>query len=197
VKCHQCDHAAMFGAGPKGEIPVCLDCWHKFQNATAMQFLMAAAAANQAADDMDAMMPIGLTGGRIPVAALANALAKGSSVTNHINISNSNVGVVNTGDVDRINAAITLSQKSDVAGVGLQIKALTEEIIKSKEAKKVDKQELVDLVEALATEVVGTRKKPVILSLLTAIEERAKGFSAIYAAAQTLSSLAQAIFGSP
>jgi hypothetical protein len=86
---------------------------------------------------MDAMMPIGLTGGRIPVVALANAVAKGSSVSNHINISNSNVGVVNTGDLARINAAITISQKSDVAGVGLQIKALTEEIIKSKEASKV------------------------------------------------------------
>jgi hypothetical protein len=187
----------MFGAGPKGEIPLCLDCWNKLQSTNYMQFLLAAAGANQAADDMDAMMPIGLTGGRIPVVALANAVAKGSSVSNHINISNSNVGVVNTGDLARINAAITISQKSDVAGVGLQIKALTEEIIKSKEASKVEKQELVELVEALAMEVVGTRKKPVILSLLTSIEERAKGFSAIYAAAQTLSSLAQAIFGSP
>jgi hypothetical protein len=65
-----------------------------------MQFLQHAAMMNQAMDDMDEISGLPASGGRIPVAALAGAMKKGSTY-NNININNSTVGILNTGDLAR------------------------------------------------------------------------------------------------
>ncbi len=106
MRCYQCPKPAMYGVTEQN-VPLCLDCWHKWQLTWHMQFLQNAAMMNQAMDDMDSISGIS-TGGRIPVTALANAMQK-RHVYNNIRISNSTVGVLNTGDLAKIDAVITLT----------------------------------------------------------------------------------------
>jgi hypothetical protein len=193
MPCSQCNRPAMYSLND-GKIALCLDCWHKWQSAMYMQYLMAAAAQNQALDDMEMISGVRLGGGRIPVAALADAMNKGSTY-NNITISNSTVGVLNTGDLARIDAAITLTEDSDVEPIGEAIKALTQAIIDAKDIDQKGKQELADLVQSLAEQVVGARKKSVIMSLLRSIEERAKGYVALSAVAKQLMDIVTSIFG--
>jgi hypothetical protein len=176
------------------KIPLCLDCWHKFQQAQLWQFLQNAAMVNQALDDMDMISGFSIGGGRIPVAALAGAMNKGSTF-NNINISNSTVGVVNTGDLAKIDAVITLTKDSDVEAVGAALKALTQAILDAAEIDKASKQELIDIVQAIGDQIVGPRKKPVLFSLFKGLEERAKGFAALNTSVQSLILIATKLMG--
>ena len=149
MKCCQCDRVAMYGAGEKGQFPLCLDCWNKLQSAHYMQFLINAAGANQALDDMDMITGFRTPGGRIPVAELARAIVKGP-VHNSFKISNSSVGVINTGDLARITAVVDLSKTTEVEDVGQKIQALTQAVIDASDIAANDKRDLIELIEGFA-----------------------------------------------
>jgi len=196
MRCYQCPKPAFYHVADE-EIPLCLDCWHKWQHGAYMQFLQNAAMMNQAADDMDMITGLGRMGGRIPVAELAKAMQKGS-VQNNIRITNSTVGVINTGDLARIDAVITLTKDTDVEQVGTAIKAVMEATINAQDIEVATKKEIVELVQSLAEQIVGSqgsRKPSVIMTLVRAIEERAKGVVAISTVAHTLYELVVKIFG--
>jgi hypothetical protein len=193
MPCSQCRRPAFYEVGDQ-KVPLCLDCWHKFQHGNFLQFLQNTAMMNRAMDDMDEITGFGPTGGRIPVAALARAMSKNSTY-NNINILNSTVGVVNTGDLAKIDAVITLTKDSDVEGIGTAIKTLAQAIVDSNEINKTDKQELIDLVQAIGEQIVGQRKKPILFSLFKGLEERAKGYVAISGAVQSLILIATKVLG--
>jgi hypothetical protein len=86
---------------------------------------------NQVLDDMDMVTGFHTPGGRLPVVALARAMQR-THTLNNFSISKSQIGVLNTGSIEKIDAAITLSKGSDVELITEQIKRLTEEVIKSK-----------------------------------------------------------------
>jgi hypothetical protein len=206
MRCHQCPKPAMYvvpsqqaalkeaGAG----IPLCLDCWHKWQHGGYMLFLQNAAMMNQAADDLDSFAGFSTTGGRIPVGALAKAAEKKGPVYNNIRISNSTVGVLNTGDLARIDAVITLTKDTDVEAIGQTLMKLTQAIIDAKEIEQKAKRELVELIQSLAEQVVGSqrqRKPSVIMTLLHGIEQRAAGIVALSTIVQQLVQVVTTMFG--
>jgi len=196
MPCSQCKRPAFYNVGEKNNVPLCLDCWHKVTQATYMEFLMNAAMMNQNLDDMDAVVGF-RTGGRIPVAALAGVMHRGSTY-NNIRITNSTVGVLNTGDLAKIDAVITLTKDTDVEQIGTAIKALTQAVIDAQDIGQKDKKELVDLIQSLAEQVVGSQggsKPSVIITLLRGIEERAKTFVALSNTVQALIEAVNKIFG--
>jgi hypothetical protein len=195
MRCHQCPKPALYGVSDQN-IPLCLDCFHKWQQIGYMQFLQHAAMMNQAADDMDSMVGF-RTGGRIPVVALANAMQK-RHVYNNIRISHSTVGVLNTGDLARIDAVITLTKDSDVEAIGETLKNLTQAVIDARNIDEKAKKDLVELIQSLAEQVVGSqgqRKPLVIMTLLRGIEERAKGIGAISGVVHQLVAVITNMFG--
>jgi hypothetical protein len=141
--------------------------------------LLNMAGANQALDDMDMVSGIRLGGGRYPVAEMASAM-RGAVTQNNITISNSSVGVVNTGDLAKINAVITLTEGSDAAELGTAIRQLTQAVLDSGEIAADTKRELVSLVSSLSEQVTTKRSKSVMGSILKGIEERVRPINAIW-----------------
>jgi polyhydroxyalkanoate synthesis regulator phasin len=177
VKCDQCERPAIARV-TEGLIALCLDCYQKFVYINNVEFLKHAALANQALDDMDRISGFPTAGGRIPIAELARAVQKGS-VYNNIHISNSQVGVVSAAEVARIDAAITLTQGSDAAVLGEQLKRLTEAVVNNGSISAEDRKELIDLLQSLAEQIVGQRKPAVVRSLANAISDKVKGAIAL------------------
>jgi hypothetical protein len=194
MRCQQCDRPAFYQVGDAG-IPLCIHCWSILEETNFRASLMNAAMMNQAADDMDSIMGIGQMAGRIPVAAIAQAFRRGS-VYNSINVSNSQIGVINTGDLAKIDAAITMTAGSDADAVGRQLKALAEAIIEAKDVESETKKELIELLQGISEQVVSGRKKSVVSSLLKAVEERAKGLNAIIQLVASLRAGIAQLFGS-
>lgn len=156
---------------------------------------MAAAGANQAADEMDSMVGLGRTGGRIPVEALARA-ASVSRTYNNIRIANSNVGVINTGNLARIDAAITISQGTETAEFAARLKDLVEKIASEKSAAPDVKRELVEVTTAISDQVISkTPSKTVIRTLFSQLVHMSSGFSTIAAAVEELQKVWQSIGG--
>ncbi|HEX8166547.1 MAG TPA: hypothetical protein VF601_12260 [Beijerinckiaceae bacterium] len=195
MKCQQCTRPAFAQVG-EGSIPLCLDCYHKLAEATHWQFLQNAAMMNQAMDHMDMVVGIGPTGGRIPVAEMAMGMQKRGTF-NNITIANSQVGVVSTGDLAKIDAAITLTRGSDAELVGQQIKLLTQAILDTRDMAASTRQELLDLVQSLAEQIVAQRKPSVVKALLGSISEKAGGFASLAKIAADLASVVGKLFGGP
>ncbi|MDB5616035.1 hypothetical protein [Tardiphaga sp.] len=199
MKCHQCPTPAFYRIEHFGQdVPICLDCYTKLRSLNHVEFLMNAAMLNQAQDDMDAMMPFGSSGGRIPIGEIARAMKKPSHVYNNIKVSNSQVGVLNTGDLAKIDAVITISTGSDIGPIGDQLKALTQAVVDCGEMNDVVKRDMIDLINVLATQIVSAkseRKPSVITSLYKTIEDRAKGFAAISTVANALGAEIGRLFG--
>ena len=178
MKCHQCERPAIWRMG-ETNYPLCLECADKLQHIMNVQFLQSAAMSNMALDDMDAVVgAYGLPSARIPVRELALAM-KGKTVLNNININNSTVGVLNTGDLARIDAVITLTKGTDAEVVGQHLTQLTEAVISSKELTAEQKQAILDLLHSLSEQVIRERKPSVMRALLTAIKEPLQGLAAI------------------
>ncbi len=150
-----------------------------------MQFLQLAAMMNQSSDAVEMITGFPNSGGRMPVQALAQAMRR-SHTLNNIHISQSQVGVLNTGSIQRIDAAITLSKGSDAEEVGAHIKNLMEALIQSKEVDAIQQRDIIDLTEALAEEVVGKRKPATVLAIMKAITEKVNGVTAVAAVAEKL-----------
>lgn len=159
-----------------------------------MRFLQNAAMMNQAMDQMDTVTGLPSTEGRLPVQALARAMQKGHTL-NNFTISQSQIGVLNTGSIERIDAAITLSKGSDAELVGDEVKALTEAVIQSKELDQNDKNDILDLTETLSEEIVGKRKPATINAIMKEITEKLKNTAALAGAADKLLAAVEALFG--
>ncbi len=194
MKCHQCETVAFYRL--EGNVGVCLDCYHKITEINNIKFLQHIALANKAADDLDMALGMRITGGRVPVAALAMA-ARGAdrNVYNNIKINNSTIGVINTGDLAKIDAVITLTKETDIEQIGQKLMELTQAILDSKENQDIEKQELIDLIKLIAEQVQSGRKKSVILSLFKGIEERIQNIRAAIPIYQTMKSLIEDLFG--
>jgi len=184
MKCSQCAAPAFYRVQEQG-IPLCLQCYSILHRINSIDFLMNVAMLNQSMDQMDAMSGVGLSGDRIPVQHIARAI-QGSPTLNSFAISNSQVGVLNTGSIHKIDAAITLSKGSDAEPVADEIKRFTEEIIGSHEASDSQKNELLELTEAVAEEIVSKRRKSSIIALMKELKEKASGILALSNAADKL-----------
>lgn len=105
---------------------------------------------------------------------------------NNFNITQSQIGVLNTGSIQRIDAAITLSKGSDVELIGQHIRSLTESVIQSPDLDDRKKADIIDLTETLAEEVVGKRKPATIKAVMKELTEHVTNTTALFGAAQKL-----------
>ena len=192
MKCYQCDRPAFFGVTDKA-IPLCLDCCEKLKRIQHIEFLQHAAMLNQAMDDMDAVAPFGITGGRIPVAALAKAVQK-AVVLNNIKIDNSQIGVLNNGEIAKIDAAITLTRGSDVEPLGDKLAQFTQAVLDAQDLSASQRKELLDLLQTLTDQIVRERKPAVVSALSGSILAKAGAVASLSASCAELAAALKDLF---
>jgi len=184
MKCDQCDRPGLYDYGNGKRL--CLPCHALVEDLRLRneengfrQQLINLAMLNEANDAMDAVAPWAATGARIPVAAIAAAATRGTKMTN-IHISGSQVGVLNTGDLAKIDAMVTLTKGSDAEEFGAAMKSLTEAVVQSQDMQADTKREVGELLAALTEQVVVKRSKPVAMTVLQGIEDRTQGINAVW-----------------
>jgi hypothetical protein len=202
MRCHQCERPAIYrfvDDGP-GFCLACADTLQSIadrrQSVADRQFLQNAAMLNLSMDEMDTIGGIRVCGPRIPVADIARAIG-GKSTLNNITINGSNVGVLNTGDrvnLERIDAAITLSKNTDAEAIAAHLQRLTQRVVDTDELDAPRKREVLDLVEALAEQIVRQRKPSIVKSLIGSIERAVHGAASLVTIVEGLSSAAGKLF---
>ena len=86
-----------------GLVPLCVDCWYKFEVAETLAFRLNAIGMNYALDEMDHVSGIALGGPRMQVPPIP----QGPIILNNIKVDNSVVGAINTGNVRVIDVNLT------------------------------------------------------------------------------------------
>lgn len=110
-------------------------------------------------------------------------------MSNNITISGSKIGVLNTGDLAKINAVINATKGSDTASIGQTMAEFAQAIVDSNHLSDEAKRELGELIASLGDQIVGKRSSPVMKSLLEGIAERARPANDIFSMFEKLSGL--------
>lgn len=192
MKCSQCATPALYMMETH---PLCLACWARVQDIQFRQFLENAAMINQSTDDMEAVVGFSISHKRIPVEALARAVSMNRTY-NNIRIANSSIGVINTGDLARIDAAVTITQGTEAAEFGARLKDLIELIARSSTLTGDQKREMVEVATVISDQVVSkSPSKTVIGALFAQLVSMSSGLTTIAAAVDTLHKAWSAISG--
>jgi len=146
----------MFQVGPQ-RIPLCLDCNSKLQNMLAIQNDQLARMINFFMDQADAAVPI--PGSSLPRIQLPSApiIQTGEVTLNNIHVTNSEIGVLNTGNLSMVDSNVTVLKNSGNDELADAVTRLTEAVVKSKEINEAEKNEIVELLGALSGEATAPK----------------------------------------
>jgi hypothetical protein len=181
VKCCNCDKPAIYAVGPEGEqLPFCLDCNLKHVQMLAIQNDQLERSLNYATEQMEAIVGISGILPRFPQRQVR--VIEGGTVTlNNIHVSNSNIGILNTGNLEIIDSAITqLNQDSGAQEISGALSKLATAIAASDELSVEKQNEAMQLLSVIATEATAPKQKrrgvivkPLLASLATIIQTSA------------------------
>lgn len=165
LQCNQCSRPALYGF--QHGVNLCLDCYAKVHAIQQSDSDRAERLINFASDHMDEIVGFGPSGARFPERPRP-VMISGASV-NNINVSNSVVGTINTGSIDQLRQSITANYKSGHGSIADALKALSAAAVDSTELTIEQKNELVELFNAISTEALAPpdqRKGAVAKALL-------------------------------
>lgn len=158
------------------EIPLCLNCYFKYQQLQQAEIENHERMMNYNLDQMAAIAGVPRIGPRFPERPRPVILS--GVKMNHINVSNSVVGTINTGSVGIVDQAITALVQVGDASLGEAIKELSQAILSSKDLTANQKNELLESLSTISTEA-ATPKENRKKSVANLLIERASQVTAL------------------
>ena len=162
IKCYQCDKPAIIEYDNK--VPLCVDCYQKIAQAAFMEQQAQHNKLSWIASNLnfiDQEFSAG-TGGLIPPnrMAIPQPPSAGSSYTfSHIQVSDSNVGVINPGTLFTLNTSIEVMQNRGDSELAKAVKELTQGVLDDKQINDDLKKEIAEQLEFLVAEAIADKEK--------------------------------------
>jgi hypothetical protein len=159
-------------------VPLCVDCYYKFEVARTLEFRMLAINANHASAEMASIIGVPNSFPKMQVPDIP----KGPPILNNIKIDNSVVGAINTGTVQSIDVNISRLEQSGNDQVSEKLKTLTQAIANEPSLGDRDKNHLLDQVAYLseqATSAAKDRKPGMIHAAFAAVGQTATTVAAV------------------
>lgn len=181
LKCCQCGRPAYFVTGPDNR-PLCIDCYLKLVQAITLANNQLAQEANYLVDTANAIMGTPGLGPRYEIPQ--PIVYQGQCVTRNINVNQATVGVINTGNVGRIDAAIGFlagTQQQELVGA---LKTFTEAVLNEPSLEAKIKNEVIEYLSYLASELTvpkESRRKAICKAALEAIGKLVSTISKLFA----------------
>ena len=201
-ECSQCGRPGMYNV--EGHL-LCLSCYAKVQEiATRRQEMQQEqlrnlmALYNNAAAQFDfaAGIPGFTPRMQIPDPTI-RTIQQGPMTFNHFDISESKIGVINTGEVQRIDVAMELIEQGGSADLATAIQEFTQTVINSDKLSTLSKNELLEQVAEVSEQIAlppEKQKRGIIKALLDGIKNTASTVTAVADAWLKLQPLLEGIF---
>lgn len=173
----------MFQVGDQ-KVPLCLECNLKLVQMAQIQNDMLERQINYLSDHVDDVVGLPRSGARFPERKMVNV---GGVTLHNINVSNSTVGVINSGNVGTIDAALTVIKQSGDMQLAAALKGLSEAVIASNAIQADVKNQMLEILSVLSTEATAPKERrhtTVISALISKFRELvglAKDLSALWA----------------
>ena len=173
MNCHHCGKPAMWEIGPPGrKILLCLECNLKNQQAAALVSDGYERALNYLHEQMEYTVGLSTTPPRFPPRQLPPIVQGGNVTLNNITVTDSTIGLLNTGNLEMVDSAITVlksnPQTKDVADAISKLATA----IANADLPKEKKSEAIEILNTIATEATAPeskRKSSVVRRLMTAL----------------------------
>lgn len=179
MQCYQCGRPPMYQIVIDGhKVNLCIDCQLKMEQIRSRQNEETERIINYLSDNMSAIAGIPSNGPRFPERTTINAEG---TVLNNIHIQDSQIGVVNTGIVQTIDAAVTTIRESGNNDLSRAITELTEAVIGDESLPEKNQKEALDLVGIVSAEASlpkEDRRKAMIRPLVKEIGVLLQGSAA-------------------
>lgn len=172
MKCYQCNNLAMYMVGPEGQqVPLCLECNLKYVQIISTQNEFNMKMINYLSESMEVTAGLSSFLPRFPEKKIINT---GEIILNNIKIDNSTIGMINTGNIQSIDMAVTNLNQIGDDKIASALKELSETILKNDEINSEIKNQLIELLSAIALEATMPKEKfrkaifkPLIVELST------------------------------
>jgi len=170
MKCHNCGKPASFQIeGDGGVLRLCIDCNLKYEYARSLEYQRDAHLLNQLSAAFDAVSGIPGLAPRVPIPQM-QPIPTSDMTINNINVDNSVIGVLNTGNIEKVDTAVTVLKQSGEDSAATAIAKLTEAVANAADVNNDTKNEILEVLGAIATEATAPkhqRRGAVIRPLLT------------------------------
>lgn len=154
------------------KVPLCLNCYAVVQQMNERNVQMLREEMNYSMDSIDSMFGI-TVGARYPIKR--PVLVSGGTVNNnHIAISNSQIGVLNTGNIQNLNQTIDSLYAASQVELAENIKKFSEAILGEQDLDKDQQSEVLESLDVITKELFQNpenRKKTVAKTLLAGISK--------------------------
>ena len=200
-KCCQCDKPAIINFADK--IPLCADCYHKVAQADFMEQQATHNKLSWTASNLNFLeqaLYVG-HGGLLPLRQMAipQPPSAGSSYTfSQIQVSDSNVGVINPGTLYTLNTSIEVMQNRGDTELAKSVKELTQAVLDDKQVADDLKKEIAEQLEFLVAEAVADKEKRhvgPIKAIMTQISQVISASAALLSIWEQVEPLFRATFG--
>ena len=197
VKCYNCDKNAICQVGPEGQqVPIRLDCYIRWQNIHIRRQETLAREVNFLTEQMESI--VGLQG-ILPKYPEPQAVIHTGGVTmNNINVSNSKIGILNTGTIENVDNTVTVLRTQGNEQLASAVTLLSESVIKSAQVATDQKNQILELLSSLSEEAVapkGKRKLAGVRAVLVELSGLLGGVAALAQVWEKVRSLLQQVFG--
>jgi len=152
--CSQCGKKAVVTINGN---PLCVDCYLKFQQAVNIQATNLVHEMNYLTDTIEST--IGLYGVLPRYKIPQIGVYKGPLTLNNINVDNSIIGSINTGDVKQIDVAMDQIKKSGNDILLKALKEFTESVINTEKLNKNLKNEIIEQISFVTSQSVLLKEK--------------------------------------
>lgn len=194
MACNQCGKPAIYQL--EGH-PLCLGCYERHQRLLMDEQVQNAAMINYLKDSMQ----YSVFGGVPPRIEIPKpTIQVGRMTNNNIRVDNSVVGVINTGEVDKIQVTLENIRAGGNADVADALKRLTEAVLASRALPDADKKGAVEHVSYLADQAArppDQRQRATSKSVIEGLERSLSVAADVYHVWKAVAPLIAAVLGVP
>jgi hypothetical protein len=199
AKCHHCGKPAIINYG---ETPLCIDCYHKVAQADFMeqQILHNRLSWNASQLNLVEQELYAGTGGLLPLKQMMIPRPPSAPrySSQQIKVSESNIGVINTGTLLNLEAGIEVIQNLGDKDLANAVKELTQAVLDSNDINDQLKTEIAEQLEFLVTEALASKdkkRKGLARKVIDNISKSISTVASLLTIWNTLHPLLQAYFG--
>jgi hypothetical protein len=193
MACSQCGKPAIVNFGGHG---LCVEHYLKLQQANYLQSSMLTAMFNLSADQLDKATGYIMRHSRIE---LPRVPFIGDTLTlNNINVNSSNIGAINTGTVQNLDASITVAKTQGQPDLAEAVNKLAQAVIDNTEINDAMKNEIAEQLVFLMSQVTAKpedRSKGMIRSILNGLKSSISVTAGLLTIWDKVEPLLHAVFG--
>jgi hypothetical protein len=152
---------------------LCVNCYSKLAQANYLRHVQLASLYNQALDDIDDIVGLPSTGGRIYIPP-PPAINAGQTTYNNIRVDNSVVGAINTGNIKQLDVMMSVMRSGNNQELADALQKLTQAILDIPHLKPSDKNSALEWLSFLSNQALTqeTERQPTIGKVAIAALER-------------------------